>query len=177
MPLLLTLLALFAGPAAAQTVHAPALGRSVLPGFGVLNAAPSGILAAPAARPTLAPAPVLSLPILPAAASPAVAAQPAPAVRAVLESVSVPLAKAAGAPAAQAPVLSNLFEGRRASVPDAVVAGESFARPAALAPARNAAVSAEDPAPPAPRPVWKTAGLYALRTAGFLGALAGGFRV
>ncbi len=55
---------------------------------------------------------------------------------------------------------------------------ESAARPSLLGPARNAVAPASEPVPAPPaRPVWKTAGLYAVRAAGFLGALYGGFRV
>lgn len=177
-PLLAALPLLCAAAAQAQVLRAPALGRSVLPGLGALSAVPSGLTAPAQPALALAPAaaPVLTVTALPAALPAPAAAAPAAAPRAVLEAVSVPLAGAAGNPAAQAPVLSGLFEGRRVSIPDVVPAGASLSAPTRLAPAVNLAAE-ETPAPPAPRPVWKTAGLYALRAAGFLGAAYGGLRI
>lgn len=176
--------------ASAQTLRAPSLGRSALPGLGTLSAVSGGLTAA-SARPTLAFSPGL-IPVLPAAVAVAPRISPLPpagegrvrvSAVAPLREAAVPLARAEGNPAAQAPVLSSVFEGRRASIPDAVVAGafnphpQPLSRPAGEGRLRANLVAEEPvPAPPA-RPVWKTAGLYALRAAGFLGALYGGFRV
>lgn len=179
----LSMLLAAALPAAAQTVRAPALGRSVLPVAGSLSAMGTAGLAPRAVLPNaLIPTMLPTASVLPALPSPAAAPALPPAaegrqrVAAVVQSVSVPLAKAAGDPAAQAPVLSSVFEGRRVASPDAVLAGASLAARPRLAPAVKLTAD-ETPAPPAPRPVWKTAGLYALRAAGFLGAAYGGFRV
>lgn len=183
---LAALLTLCAVTASAQTVRAPALGRSALPGLGSLSAVAGGLnasaaalplapsLAVPLARPVL-PSPALQAPRPAAPSAPVLPASPAAAV---LETASVPLARAAGNPSAQAPVLSSLFEGGRSHAAGAVLAAEPAARPSALL-ARNAVlVAPQDAPPPAPaRPVWKTAGLYTLRLAAFLGALYGGFRV
>lgn len=180
IPLLAALSLLCTASASAQVLRAPALGRSVLPGVSALSAVPSG-LAAPA-RPALAlapaVAPLLTVTALSAALPAPTAAVPAATPRAALEAASVSLARAAENPAAQAPVLSGLFEGRRTGDAGFVVVDASIHGPARLGPAINAARPAAEPTPPAPsRPVWKTAGLYALRAAGFLGALYGGFRV
>lgn len=172
--------------ASAQTVRAPSLGRSALPGFGTLSAVSGGLTAA-SARPLTLSAPVFT-PTLPAAAVLPVAAplapqlQPARDARAGvsegLRAAAVPLARAEGNPSAQAPVLLSLFEGGRARSAAPVMGDVPVARPSLLGPARNAALPADEPVPAPPaRPVWKTAGLYALRAAGFLGALYGGFRV
>lgn len=189
---LAALLTLCAVTASAQTVRAPALGRSALPGVGSLSAVAGGLtasavslpssqnLAAPFARPVLPSsalqAPRPSAPVLPAA-PPTLAGEGRVKAAVVLEAASVPLARAGGNPSAQAPVLSSLFEGGRSNAAAAVLAGEPAARPSGLL--RNAVLSApeETPPPPPARPAWKTAGLYALRTAAFLGAFAGGFRV
>lgn len=175
-------------PAAAQTLRAPALGRSVLPVGGTLSALSSTGLAPKATLPTSV-SPRVTLPT-PAVITPVALPLPPSGearvkVAAVVEAVSVPLAKAEGNPAAQAPVLSNLFEGRRVASPSAVVAGVSIhphsqplSRPAGEGRVRGNLVADEPPEPPAPaRPVWKTAGLYLIRAGGFLGALYGGFRV
>lgn len=191
---LAALLTLCAVTASAQTVRAPALGRSALPGVGALSAVTGGLtasavslptgpnLAAPLSRPVL-PSPALQAPRLSAPAlTPSLlplAGEGRVKAAAVLETASVPLARAAGNPSAQAPVLSSLFEGGRSNAAGAVLAAEPAARPSSALLARNAVVSTpeETPPPPPARPVWKTAGLYALRTAAFLGAFAGGFRV
>lgn len=192
MTRILALLVSLCGVAAsAQTLRAPSLGRSALPGFGTLSAVSGGLTAA-SARPTLAFTPALT-PVLPAAVAVAPRISPLPpagegrvrvSAATPLREAAVPLARAEGNPAAQAPVLSSVFEGRRASIPDAVIAGaaihphpQPLSRPAGEGRVRANLVAEEPvPAPPS-RPVWKTAGLYALRTAGFLGALYGGFRV
>lgn len=167
-------------PAGAQALKAPALGRSVLPVGGSLSAFSAAGLAPKATLPTLV-SPTVSLPT-PAVVTPVSLPLP-PAgegrvrAAAVVEAVSVPLAKAEGNPSAQAPLLSSVFEGRRASIPDAVIAGPSLSAPMRLARTANL-VADTSPEPPAPiRPVWKTAGLYLIRAGGFLGALYGGFRV
>lgn len=191
---LVSLLTICAATASAQTVRAPALGRSALPGFGSLSAVAGGLaagavslpsapsLAAPLAFPVL-PSPALQSPRPAVAALSASPLSPLPpagegGVRAaaVLESASVPLARAEGDPAAQAPVLASLFEGGRTASAGAVMASDQAPRPSLLSRPMNAAAD-ETPPPPPARPAWKTAGLYALRTAGFLGALYGGFRV
>lgn len=177
---ILSIVLLSVASASGQTVRAPSLGRSALPGFGALIAV-SGGLTAPSARPVLnfAPASNPTLPV--AAAVPSfVAPQVSPrvSVAAPLREVAVPLARAEGNPSAQAPVLLSLFEGGRAQSAAPVSAAASVSRPSLLGPSRNAALPTEEPVPAPPsRPAWKTAGLYALRAGGFLGALYGGFRV